>query len=568
MADSHRRMRAVAVIAFFVLSLFAGRLVQLQGIDATAYAATAAAEQLRTVTVPATRGTITDVNGVVLATTVDAVNVTANPSLVTDPYAVAVALDPFLPEDTMTLQDRLSADSSFSYVSREVSPATWTKVQQLRLPGIFGEATSKRVYPQGNLAANIVGFVGFDGHGLGGYEASLDSLLAGRDGHASYVATASGQQIPTSDGSSDQPVAGADVQLTIDSDIQFMAEQAIAAKVRESNAESGSVVVMDPRTGRILAMATYPRFNPARAENAPEADRGNRVVSEIYEPGSTSKVMTMAAALEAGAITPNTKITVPSVLYRDNEAFYDHDPHGRLQLTATGVLAESSNMGAMLIAERLGQEPLYRALKRFGIAEPSGLDFPGESPGLLPNVAAWRPTNFATIAFGQGLSLNALQATSVFGTIANDGIRVEPVLVDGTVNEEGSLEPADPPQQHRVVSAQTATTLRHMMETVVSENGTAPMAQIPGYRVAGKTGTAERVDASCGCYRGYTASFIGFAPADDPALVVSVALQAPVNGHYGGELGGPVFKRVMSFALQSQGIPPTGSHPPRMKLTW
>jgi cell division protein FtsI (penicillin-binding protein 3) len=225
-------------------------------------------------------------------------------------------------------------------------------------------------------------------------------------------------------------------------------------------------------------------------------------------------------------------------------------------------------MGTMLIAERLGREPLYRALKRFGIAEPSGLGFPGESPGLLPNVEAWGPTNFATIAFGQGLSLNALQATSVFATIANDGVRVEPVLVDGTVNDDGSLEPAAAPQQHRVVSAETATTLRHMMETVVSENGTAPMAQIPGYRVAGKTGTAERVDPSCGCYRGYTASFIGFAPADDPALVVSVALQRPVNGHYGGELGGPVFKRVMSFALQSQGIPPTGSKPPRMRLKW
>ncbi|MFZ0324667.1 MAG: penicillin-binding protein 2 [Actinomycetes bacterium] len=558
----------MAVIVFFVLSLFAGRLVQLQGIDASAYAATAAAEGLRSVTIPATRGTITDANGVVLATSVDAVNITADQTLISDPYAVAKALDPLLPEDTMTLQDRLSGDARFVYVSRQVSPDTWTKVQQLRLPGIFSESTTKRVYPLGNLAANVIGFVGYDGHGLGGYEASLDSVLAGKDGHASYEATAGGQEIPTANSVSDQPVPGADVQLTLDSDIQFVAEQAIAARVRASGAESGSVVVMDPRTGHILAMATYPRFNPARAEQAPVADRGNRVVSEIYEPGSTSKVMTLAAALDQGAITPNTKITVPTTLYRGGRAFHDDEPHGVLHLTATGVLAKSSNMGTMLIAERMGRQPLYSTLKRFGIAEPSGLGFPGESPGLLADVSSWGPTNFATIAFGQGLSLNALQATSVFATIANDGVRVDPVLVDGTVNADGTVEQAAPPARHRVVAAEAASTLRRMMESVVSANGTAPMAEIPGYRVAGKTGTAQRVDPSCGCYNGYTASFIGLAPADDPALVVSVALQRPQGMHYGGVLGGPVFKRVMSFALQTQGIPPTGSRPPHMKLQW
>jgi cell division protein FtsI (penicillin-binding protein 3) len=561
-------MRAVGLLVFFVLSLFAGRLVQLQAIDATAYAATAEEERLRSVTVPATRGTITDANGVVLATSVDAFNITADQTQVKDPYAEAKALDPLLREDVMTLQDRLSGDSLFSYVSKEVSPRTWRKVQRLRLPGIYAESTSKRVYPQGSLASNVVGFVGSDGHGLGGYEASLDAQLAGHDGHLTYEAGAGGQEIPAADTDSSQPVPGQGVQLTLNSDIQFVAEKAIASKVTQSGAESGSVVVMDPRDGRVLAMATYPRFNPRNPAKAPPADRGNRVVTEIYEPGSTSKVMTMAAALQAGAVTPTTKITVPTVLYRGGQAFRDHDAHGVLHLTATGVLAYSSNMGAMLIAERMGEQPLYDTIKRFGIAEPSGLGFPGESPGLLPDVKAWGPTNFATIAFGQGLSLNALQATSVFASIADNGLRVQPTLIDHYIAADGSTTPGPAPVTSRVVGVKAATTLRKMMETVVSDQGTAPEAQIPGYRVAGKTGTAERVDPSCGCYRGYTASFIGFAPADKPALVVSVTLQRPIYGHYGGVLGGPVFKRVMSFALQTEGIPPTGKKPPRMKLTW
>jgi cell division protein FtsI (penicillin-binding protein 3) len=568
LGDPQRRLRAAAVVIFFVLSLFAGRLVQLQAIDASAYAATASQERLRSVTVPATRGTITDANGVALATSVDAWTITADQTQVTDPYAEAKALDPLLPEDVMTLQDRLTGTSNFSYISQQVSPRTYHRVMALRLAGIYAEPTSKRVYPQGNLAANVVGFVGFDGHGLGGYEASLDGELAGRDGHLTYEAGAGGQEIPAADNDSSQPVPGSNITLTINSDIQFIAERAIARKVRESGAQSGSVVVMDPHTGQVLAMATYPRFNPANPEAAPGADRGNRVVSEIYEPGSTSKVMTMAAALQAGVVTPDTHITVPSVLYRGGRGFHDDIPHGVWHLTTTGVLARSSNMGTMLIAEKLGEQRLYDALKRFGIADPTGLDFPGESAGLLADVSAWGPTNFATIAFGQGLSLNALQATSVFATIANDGVRVQPSLIKSTTAPDGTVTPAPAPAATRVVGAKAATALRGMMEAVVSDQGTAPQAEIPGYRVAGKTGTAQRVDPSCGCYRGYTASFIGMAPADKPALVVSVTLQRPVYGHYGGMLGGPVFKRVMSFALQAQGIPPTGRKPPKMTLTW
>ncbi len=561
-------MSAVGIVVAMIMSLFAGRLLQLQGVEASAYAASASEERLRTVTIAATRGAITDSDGIALATTVDAVNVTADQTQVSDPLSVAAALAPVVKVDIDTLVERLTGDARFAYIVQDVSPAMWQRVSALHLPGIYSEPTAKRVYPQGNLAASVLGFVGSDGHGLGGYEAGLDSELAGKDGQLTYEEAAGGSEIPSADTEREAPVPGVDVQLSIDRDIQFIAERAIAAKVREAAAQSGTVVVMDPRTGRILALATYPSFDPSDPTAAPDADRGNRAVSEIYEPGSTSKVMTMAAALDAGVVTPNTPITVPPVLYRGGDSFHDHDPHGTLHLTATGVLAESSNMGAMLIAEKLGEQRLYDTLKKFGMGQTSGLGFPGESAGIFPNVNDWGPTNFATIAFGQGLSLNAVQATSVFATIANNGVRVEPTLIDGTTSTDGTFVPAKPPARHRVVSAQTATTLREMMESVVSDEGTAPMAQIPGYRVAGKTGTAERVDDSCGCYRGYTASFIGFAPADDPALVVSVTLQAPVNGHYGGELGGPVFKRVMSFALQDQQIPPTQTTVPKMRLTF
>jgi len=568
LVDPRKRVTAVGIVVAMALSLFAARLIQLQGLEASAYAETAAAERLRTVTIPATRGAITDIHGVALATTVDAVDITADQTQVADPLSVAAALAPVVKIDIEDLRDRLTGDERFAYVAQSVSPAIWRKVQELRLPGIYSEPTAERVYPQGSLAANLLGFVGSDGRGLAGFESSFDQLLAGQGGQITFESGAGGRRIPTGDTEREESTPGVNVRLTIDRDIQFIAERALRSKVMESAAESGTVVVMDPRSGQILALASYPSFDPSDPLAYPAEDRGNRAVSDIYEPGSTSKVMTMAAALDAGVITPTSKVEVPPILYRGGDDFHDHTPHGTLHLTATGVLAQSSNLGTMLIAERLGRQRLYDALQKFGMGQPSGLDFPGESPGLLPDVAGWGPTNFATIAFGQGMSLNAVQSTAVFATIANDGVRVEPTLVDGTIAPDGTYDPAPAPAQHRVVSTESARTLREMMEAVVSDEGTAPMAQIPGYRVAGKTGTAERVDDSCSCYRGFTASFIGFAPADDPALVVSVTLQDPTNGHYGGMLGGPVFKRVMSFALQSRQIPPTSTKAPDMRQTY
>jgi len=555
------------VLLVLILVIFGARLLQLQGVEASTYAARAEGQRLTSVTLPASRGSITDVRGTVLATTVEARNITADQTLVINAGATAANLAPVLNLPVATLTERLTGDRRFAYIAKEVTPETWAQVKALNLAGIFSEPTTKRVYPAADIGANVVGFVGGDGAGLGGIELAYQDLLAGKDGKRQFEQGAGGREIPTATDNETAPVAGSDVRLTIDRDIQWAAQQAIAAQVAATGAESGEVVVMDPRTGDIVAMATAPSFDAANPGQSPAADRGNRAVSEIYEPGSTSKVMTAAAVIEEGALQPESPVTVPGELKRGGKVFHDHNDHGTLNLTFAGVLAKSSNLGTILASEKIGPDKLYSYLKKFGIGDPTGLGFPGESRGLLPARSQWSQTTFPTVAFGQGLSVNAVQATDVFATIANDGLRVEPRLVAATVAPDGTVTPAKAPETHRVVSPATAQKVRAMLESVVSDEGTAPQAAIPGYRVAGKTGTANRVDPACGCYRGYTASFIGFAPADAPAFVVSVTLQDPKNGHFGGMLAGPVFKQVMSFALTSRHVAPTGTQITPLRLT-
>jgi cell division protein FtsI (penicillin-binding protein 3) len=555
------RLRISLLCLALVLSLFFGRLLQLQGVDAPAYAE--AANQLRThsIEIPAQRGSITDDHGVVLATTVVAFDITADQTEIKDPAATAAALAPVLGLDAATLTKTLTGTKQFVYVDRTVTPALKTQVEKLGLAGILDQQTTDRIYPAGDIAANTIGFEGIDGTGLGGIELEYQKQLAGLAGSSTFQSGLDQTQIPTPEERSTAAVPGTNITLTIDSDIQWAAQDALAAEVKKAHADSGEAVVIDPKTGHILALADVPTFDPNDPGASPAANRGNRALSDVYEPGSTSKVMTLAAAIQAGAVTPTTPITVPSILHRGGTTFSDDVPHGTEHLTVTGVLAKSSNMGAILTAEKIGGNTLYQYLKKFGIGDPTGMDFPGESKGILVPPSQWSGSQFYTIAFGQGLSLNAVQAASVYATIANNGLRVEPSLVAGTTNADGTYTPAKPSRTVRVVSPKTASEVRTMLESVVSEQGTAPMAEIPGYRVAGKTGTANRVDPVCGCYRGYTASFIGMAPANDPALVVAVTLQNPRNGHFGGVLAGPVFKQIMEFALASLKIPPTATKP-------
>ena len=559
-----------------MLSLFGARLVQLQGLDAPTYAAEAEQGRLRTVSLPAARGTITDRNGVALATTVAAVNITSDQTKVVDPAATARALAPVLKMDAAELQAKLTGDARFVYVAKTVAPAVWRKVRELDhpdpdiegLPGIYAEQTSKRVYPAGQVGANVVGFVGAEGKGLGGIEYALDSTLAGRDGTATYELSAGGRRIPSGVDTERDAVPGTDVRLTIDRDIQYVAQRAIAKAVASTRSLSGTVIVYRPATGDLLAVATAPTFDPNKPGASPAEDRGNRPLTEAYEPGSTGKIITASALIEEGVIRPTTPITVPNRLTRADKTFKDFEDHPVQHLTYAGTIAKSSNIGTIRAAERLGDlKKLYPYLKKFGVGEPTGLGLPGEASGEVLKPGDWSATSGYTMTFGQGYSVNTVQMASVIATVANDGVRVAPRLVAATTGPDGSVRQTPEGKHTRVVSPQTARTVRSMMESVTREGGTAPLAAIPGYRVGGKTGTAQRFNPSCGCYSGYTMSFIGLAPVDDPGVVVAVTLQAPKSALGGGVNAGPVFKQVASFALETLRIAPTGSHVPRLRLT-
>lgn len=566
LADPRRRGAVLLIATGLVLSVFGARLVELQAVRGETLASEALDQRLRTQEIPAMRGAILDSAGEPLALTMEARNLTADQTLVTDPAAVADQLGPILGVAPDVLAARLTGDRRFIYVAKGLTPETWDRIAALRLPGLFSEQTSRRVYPAGDLAANVVGFVGADGKGLGGMEFADEKLLAGTPGTQTYERGPGGRVIPTANSSVTDAQPGTSIRLTIDRDIQFVAQQAIASTVRKARADSGSVVVMDPHTGQILALASVPTFNPNKVASATDGNRGNRALTDVFEPGSTSKVMTLSAVINEGKATPYSVIHVPSVLNRGGDTFHDDHPHGGLDLTLAGIMAKSSNIGTILASERIGGKKLYKYAKKFGIGEPTGLNFPGEANGYIPPHDKWSPTSMPTIAFGQGLSVNAVQAASVFATIANDGVRVEPSLVSEYVLPDGTTQVPPAPKTTRVVSAATAKQVRAMLEMVVGPGGTAPMAAIPGYRVGGKTGTAQRYSESCGCYSGVVASFIGIAPADNPQLVVAVSVNNPRAGRYGGQLGGPVFQRVMTYALQAREVPPTGAKSPNLPL--
>ncbi len=566
-ARGNGRNRAIYLTfaVLMVLSIYAGRIFDLMVVSGPELAAKGQSLRLRTTVLPADRGTIYDSTGAPLAITVESRNITADQTLIKDPADAAARLAPILGIDAERLVPRLTGDDRFVYIVKGQTPEKWRQVKALKITGIFSEKSTKRSYPSGTLAANVIGFVNAEGVGSGGLEMSLDSRLHGQDGVRTYEQGAAGQAIPSAEDILKAPVAGQSVQLTINRDIQYVAQRAIAAKVREAKADSGDVVVVEVKTGRILAMATAPTFDPNNYRGASKADMGNRPVTDIYEPGSTGKVLTMSAVLEEGKAKPRSTIVVPPVLTRGGHTTHDHDDHGTLHLTLNGVLAQSSNIGTILFADKIGGQKLYEYQRKFGIAQPTGLGFPGEERGLLPKPENWWPTTFQALAYGQSYSLTSLQVAQVYQTLANKGVRLTPRLIDGYVNTDGSFEPAPTQPGVRVVSEKTATNMTRMLENVVTE-GTGSPAAIPGYRVAGKTGTAER--AVNGGYSGYSASFIGYAPADDPEIVVQVVLQNPKAGHYGGMLGGPVFKTVMSYALQELKIPPSGTKSPVMPTEW
>ncbi len=547
-----------------LLVVCGGRLLQLQGFDGARYAAMATRQRLDTVTLPAQRGPIVGAHGHPLATSVDARDVYADARDVREPRRTASQLARVLAVPAAQLRSKLSSSSSFVYLARKVSPTTGAKVMSLDLPGINVLKSSRRLYPGGKLASNVVGFLGTDGEGLAGLENADNSKLAGRDGEKKFEIGRDGRPIPGGGHLTRPAVRGRGLQLTLDRDLQWKAQQAIASEVKTSGALRGEVIVMDPHTGQVLALATSPGFDAAHPEKTPKA-LGDPPVTDVYEPGSVNKVITIGAALQRGLVTPDTPITVPPTLKVAGSTFHDAEKHGTEHLTVTGVLAKSSNIGAIKIAEKVGKHGMYHFLRSFGFGTRTGIGLPGESAGLLPAPSTWSGTTLPTLAFGQGLGVTALQVAQVYATIANGGVRVPPRIVRATIGPHGRRAPAARPAGTRVIGKRTARALADMMEAVTTKEGTAPAAQIAGYRVAGKTGTANRPDGHGG-YSGYTSSFVGFAPAGDPALLCEVVVQKPKHGIYGGTVAAPVFHDVMSFALQSRHVAPTTAAPPKLKL--
>ncbi|CAN2193964.1 FtsI Cell division protein FtsI/penicillin-binding protein 2 [Candidatus Nanopelagicaceae bacterium] len=571
LSASRMRILLIFILTFFLLFTF--RLIQIQGIQAGEYRNKAANEMESTRAIPAARGEITDINGVDFARSVSAINIVVDQTQITNAAQTANFAAPYLEMTVAQVQSAISGTKRYSMVAKSAKPAVWRNLSDAmatfnaslnkenfdqRIVGFFAERNYIREYPSGSLVSSLVGFVRQDGIGATGIESSLNSIISGTDGRYSY-ARGLGAEIPGSQNEIIAAKKGTTIRLTIDRDVQWVAAKAIQEVVAKAGATSGTVIVMDPKTGQILAHATAPTFDPNNTKTVSQALMRNPSVQDVYEPGSTGKIMTMAAALEEKKVTPETVFTVPDSIKRGGNTFHDHDRHAVKHLTTSGILAVSSNTGTIQVGELLSKETLHDYLVKFGIGQSTGSGLPGESAGLFRPVSNWSGTTAPTVAFGQGYSVTAMQATSIYATIANNGVRVSPTVIAGTTDASGKFTASAVRKSERVVSAQTAQQIRIMLESVVSAGGTAPNAAIPGYRVAGKTGTANRYNSACSCYSGYTASFIGFAPADAPRYVISVTIQDPKGIHYGGLLGGPVFKKVMTFVLQSEHVAPTGT---------
>ncbi|WP_449290133.1 peptidoglycan D,D-transpeptidase FtsI family protein [Nonomuraea purpurea] len=569
LGSPRRRINIGLIGMTFVLSIFAGRLIQMQGLDSKVYQEAAAGQRQHTQDIPAKRGSITDVNGHALAVTVEAREISIDPSKV--PAAaranVAAILARHLGKNEQEIAAKLARTSTrYQLLARDVDPVVASRLLQDRVPALSAKETYRRLYPAGDLAGSLIGFVGDEGGGLGGMEQARNKLLAGRDGKQRVETGRDGQLIPMTARTRTAPEDGQDVRLTIDRDIQWAAQKSITDQVRKAGAASGTVIVMDVRNAHILAMANAPELDLNNWRKAPAAAYVNKAASDVFEPGSTNKVITAAAALEAGAVDPDTVFQVPDNIKCADRVLRDAHPHKPESMTFRQAMAQSSNVATIMAARKIGSERLYRMLKAFGFGAVPGGGVPSAEGGLLPDYRKWSGSQSCTVAYGQGVSVTALQMASVYQTIANGGVKIEPQIVAGTTDASDRFVPAPAGKQTKVVSETTAKEIATMLESAVSAEGTGELAAIPGYRVAGKTGTANRYDAELGRYEGYTASFVGFAPADKPRLVVLSVLQNPKNGHFGGQLAAPVFKDVMTFAIKSKKIPPTGSAAPPVRM--
>jgi cell division protein FtsI (penicillin-binding protein 3) len=546
-----------------LLTVIVGRLVQLQGVDHAGYANAAAEQRVSSITLNALRGQIVDRDGTVMAYTTSAQDITVDPTQVEekDRAVDAAKLAPLLGKTEQALVALLATPGRYAVLAQALPTATANKVEDLGLTGIYTQATTQREYPGKTTGANIVGLVHSDGTGAAGVEYAYNNVLAGTNGSLTYIGDVNGNINPNGASTRKASVNGGTVKLTVDQALQFTIQQYLTDAVKASGARGGQVAVLT-KTGQVLALASTSTFNSADANSLSADAPSNPPIQTVFEPGSVGKVITLAAAIDKGLITPSTVINVPTTLQTGGVTIHDAWWHPAEDFTATGVLAESSNVGTLKIAEKIGPQVWDQYAKAFGVGQATGIELPGESAGYIPPIDQWSDSTFANLPFGQGESMTVLQLASMYQTIANGGVRIAPRIVDSVTAQNGTTTMTQQPAGVRVVSEQTAETVRTMLESVIMPGGTGTLAAVPGYRVAGKTGTAQQPDPAHGGAYSSTMNwdtFAGMVPADDPQFVISIMIDNPAHGAEGGDVAAPLFHDIAAYELQHAGILPTGS---------
>jgi cell division protein FtsI (penicillin-binding protein 3) len=545
-----RRIGLLFACFLLLLVVAVGRAAWVQGVQGGKLSADAQSQQTQTVTIPGQRGRILDRNHRELAVSEDAADVIATPYQVKDPAQAARRLGPVLevPEAEIlrALADR---SSGFAYLARQVGLPTADRVRKLKLPGVATVPSSRRVYPEGKLAAPLIGAVGFDAQGLTGLEAADDDLLGGANGERQVVFDGLGKEIERDTLSGAQQ--GEDLRLTIDAGIQARTEEVLASLAQTYQPRRATAIVMDPRNAEVLAMADWPSFDPSDPSSAsPEALR-SMATGFTYEPGSTFKAFTVAGALSERLVTPDTLFYLPVEIQVADRKISDAEERGPESRTVAQILAQSSNVGAVRIGLELGAERFYHWVRRFGFGDPTGIDFPGEERGIVPTLSEFSGSTIGNLPIGQGLSVTPIQMAAAYSAIANGGILRPPRLI----LDEGDT-PVPAPDGRRVISKQTAAQLAQMLEGVLAPGGTASEVSVPGYTLAGQTGTAEVAVDGGYSESQFVASFVGFAPAQDPELLVAVVVDEPQGSYYGGVVAAPAFGEIARFALPYLEIQP------------
>lgn len=559
-----RRLLLVAVVATLWLGVALVRLGYLQLYRYGDYLARAQRQQQRIVEVSPRRGVLYDRNLRELAMSVQVDSCFAVPSEISDPAMVARLLSGVLGAEPEEIETKLKTSRSFVWLARKLPPEQMERIQALNLRGIYFQKENQRFYPKRELAAHVLGYVDIDERGLGGIEYALDRQIRGRPGRLLILADARRRWY---DRSETESSAGAGVVLTIDEKLQYIAEKELARAVKETGAKAGTILIQDPNSGEVLALANWPSFNPNAPGGSPAEYRMNRAVAALYEPGSTFKIVTVAAALEEGLTRPEEVIDCQmGAIYIAGHRIRDHKPFGLLNVTQ--IVAKSSDVGTIKLGLRLGAPKFDEYIRSFGFGQLTGIELPGESRGLLRRTENWTPVSVGSISMGQEIGVTQVQLASAFSAIANGGL-LYPARIVRELRKDGMEQPVEKPLPRRVISPVTAATMRRMFEAVILE-GTGNLAQLEGYTAAGKTGTAQKIDPATGRYSltEYIASFAGFAPLNNPAVTVLVSLDSPRGQYHGGDVAAPIFKRVTEQALAYLDVPHDVPITPARRQQW